>query len=150
MVINVDTWTTACLSQLLQGWDPATARVLVVGDGFGPTAQVAGALVPWTDVLTLPDTPAGLYEQCWAGHMQAGTLDVVGCEGLFVDCGTPASYLQANMLATAGVSSVDPTATVRGLVTRCVVWPGAVVESGEELTAAVRTTAGRTVLVRTS
>jgi hypothetical protein len=148
LVINADAWTTASLSHLLDGWDPTTARVLVVGHGFGPTAKVAGALVPWVDVAALRDTPAGLYETCWAEHHRSGTLDVVTCDARFVDCGTPADYLAANLLATGGVSSVDPTATVRGVITRCVIWPGAVVESGEELTDAVRTTVGRTVLVR--
>jgi len=148
LVINADAWTTASLSHLLSGWDPTTARVLVVGHGFGPTAKVAGALVPWVDVAALRDTPAGLYETCWAEHHRSGTLDVVTCDAQFVDCGTPADYLAANLLATSGVSSVDPTATVRGVITRCVIWPGAVVEAGEELTDAVRTTSGRTVLVR--
>lgn len=150
LVINADAWTTARLSPLLDGWDGETARVLVAGTEFGPTAQVAGALVPWRDAVGLPDTPAGLYEHCWAGHAASGTLEVVTCDARFVDCGTPADYLHANLLACAGSSSVDPTATVGGIITRCVVWPGAVVAPGEVLTDAVRTTGGRTVLVRTT
>ena len=149
LALNADTWTSASLASLVAGWDGITPRVLVVGDSFGPAAKVAGALVPWADVLTLPDTPSGLYEHCWAGHARSGNLEVVTSEAGFVDCGSPADYLRANLTATAGVSSVAPTATVRGAITRCVVWPRAHVEVGEVLTDAIRTTAGRTVLVRT-
>lgn len=149
LALNADTWTSASLASLVAGWDGVTPRVLVVGDSFGPAAKVAGALVPWADVLTLPDTPSGLYEHCWAGHARSGNLEVVTSEAGFVDCGSPADYLRANLAATAGVSSVAPTATVRGDITRCVVWPRAHVEVGEVLTDAIRTTAGRTVLVRT-
>ncbi len=149
LALNADTWTSASLASLVAGWDGITPRVLVVGDSFGPAAKVAGALVPWADVLTLPDTPSGLYEHCWAGHARSGNLEVVTSEAGFVDCGSPADYLRANLAATAGVSSVAPTATVRGAITRCVVWPRAHVEVGEVLTDAIRTTAGRTVLVRT-
>lgn len=149
LALNADTWTSASLASLVAGWDGVTPRVLVVGDSFGPAAKVAGALVPWADVLTLPDTPSGLYEHCWAGHARSGNLEVVTSEAGFVDCGSPADYLRANLAATAGVSSVAPTATVRGAITRCVVWPRAHVEVGEVLTDAIRTTAGRTVLVRT-
>jgi hypothetical protein len=150
LVINADAWTAAPLSLVLDGWDGQTARVLVVGTEFGPNAKVAGALVPWRDVVGLPDSPAGLYEHCWAGHAASGTLEVVTCDARFVDCGSPADYLHANLLACAGSSSVDPTATVGGTITRCVVWPGAVVEPGEVLTDAVRTTGGRTVLIRST
>jgi N-acetyl-alpha-D-muramate 1-phosphate uridylyltransferase len=149
LVVNGDTWTEAPLPVLLDGWDRTSARVLVVGGTFGPGARVAGALVPWDDVMGLPDTPAGLYEHCWADHARAGTLDVLTCDARFVDCGTPADYLAANMLATGGASSVAASAQVHGAITRCVVWPGAVVEAGEVLVDAVRTTSGRTVLVRT-
>lgn len=148
LALNADTWTSASLASLVAGWDGVTARVLVVGDTFGPAARVAGALVPWVDVLTLPDTPSGLYEHCWAGHAQSGNLEVITSDAHFVDCGSPADYLRANLAATAGASSVDPTATVRGTITRCVVWPQAHVEVGEVLTDAIRTTSGRTVLIR--
>jgi mannose-1-phosphate guanylyltransferase/MurNAc alpha-1-phosphate uridylyltransferase len=43
---------------------------------------------------------------------------------------------------------VGEGARVTGTVQRCVVWPGAVVAAGEHLVDAVRTTAGRTVMVR--
>lgn len=149
LALNADTWTSASLASLVAGWDGVTPRVLVVGDSFGPAAKMAGALVPWADVLTLPDTPSGLYEHCWAGHARSGNLEVVTSDAGFVDCGSSADYLRANLAATAGVSSVAPTATVRGAITRCVVWPRAHVEVGEVLADAIRTTAGRTVLVRT-
>jgi ADP-glucose pyrophosphorylase len=43
---------------------------------------------------------------------------------------------------------VGAGAVVAGEVRGCVLWPGAVVAAGEVLVDAVRTTAGRTVLIR--
>lgn len=150
VVVNADAWTTAAVSGLLDRFDGTTASVLVVGDGFGPRAKVAAAVVPWADVVRLPDTPAGLYEHLWSPRHAAGALDVVTCGDVFIDCGTPADYLAANMAATGGVSWIGDGARVDGTVHRSVVWPGATVAAGEHLVDAVRTTAGRTVLVRFS
>jgi N-acetyl-alpha-D-muramate 1-phosphate uridylyltransferase len=104
--------------------------------------------VPWRDVESLPDRPAGLYEACWARHVRQGSLDEVVVAASFVDCGTPADYLRANLMASGGASVVAPDAVVAGTVERSVVWPGGRVEEGEHLVDAVRTTGGRTVLVR--
>jgi N-acetyl-alpha-D-muramate 1-phosphate uridylyltransferase len=148
LVVNGDTWTDAPLAPLLEDWDGETARVLVVGGPFGPGAQVAGSLVPWRDVVSLPDAPAGLYEECWSRHAAAGTLDEIVVEARFADCGTPADYLAANLRAADGQSVVGEGAVVDGSLERSVVWPGGHVAAGEHLVDAVRTTAGRTVLVR--
>lgn len=148
LVVNADAWTTAAPDLLAEGWDGEHPRVLVIGDGFGPGSPVAAALVPWEVVVSLPPGPSGLYEQVWAPHHRDGRLGVVGCDARFVDCGTPARYLDANLQASGGVSVVDPTAVVSGAVVDSVVWPGAVVTAGERLVRAVRTTAGQTVLVR--
>ncbi len=148
LVVNADAWTTAPPGVLLEGWDGVRPRVLVVGGVFGPSAAVAAAVVPWSVVTTLPDEPCGLYERVWRPHAAAGTLDVVGCDDPFVDCGTPDRYLGANLAASGGAPVVDPTATVRGTVERTVVWAGAEVAAGERLVDAVRTSAGQTLLVR--
>ena len=52
------------------------------------------------------------------------------------------------MAASGGRSVVGAGAVVAGEVRGSVVWPGAVVAAGELLVDAIRTTAGRTVLVR--
>lgn len=148
LVVNADAWTTAPAGALLDGWDGERPRVLVVGGAFGPSASVAAALVPWPVIETLPDEPCGLYERVWAPHAVAATLDVVGCDDSFVDCGTPARYLRANLASSGGEAVVDPTATVRGTLERSVVWAGAEVAAGERLVDAVRTSAGQTVLIR--
>lgn len=148
LVVNADAWTTAAPGQLLDTWDGTRPRVLVVGSGFGPGALVAAALVPWSVVASLPDGPSGLYAEVWAPHDAAGTLEVVTCADTFIDCGTPARYLEANLLSGGGAPVVDPTASVDGVVERAVVWPGARVARGEQLVDGVRTTAGQTVLIR--
>jgi N-acetyl-alpha-D-muramate 1-phosphate uridylyltransferase len=160
LVVNADTATDAPLSALVDGWDGRAPRLLLVGGPFGPRARVAGALVPWSEVQALVAqtphhtvtggqvAPVGLFEASWSRHARAGTLDQVVVDARFTDCGTPADYLAANLHASGGASVVGEGAVVAGTVDRCVVWPGARVEAGEHLVDAVRTTAGRTVLVR--
>ncbi len=63
------------------------------------------------------------------------------------DFQTPADYLAANLAATGGATA-GAGAVVAGVTERCVLWPGAVVGTGEVLREAIRTSAGRTVLVR--
>ena len=148
LVVNADAWTTADPGALLRDWDGQRPRVLVVGEAFGPRAAVAAALVPWHLVVALPEGISGLYETVWAPLAEMGTLEVVCCDDPFVDCGTPARYLEANLRSSGGVSVVDPTALVSGAVERAVVWAGAEVSAGERLVGGVRTTGGQTVLVR--
>lgn len=149
LVLNGDAWTDAPLEALVTGWDGETARVLVCGSGdFSASVPVAGAIVPWADIAALPRGPAGLYGACWQPRVERGALEVVTCGAALVDCGTPPDYLRANLAASGGRSVVGEGATVHGSVQRSVVWPGAVVYAHERLVDAVRTTAGRTVLVR--
>ncbi len=149
LVVNADAWCEAPLAPLLTGWDGATVRVLVHGEhAFHPRSRVAGALLPWSDVVGLPDAPAGLYETCWRAAAAGGRLEAVRFDGPFVDCGTPADYLAANLLASGGASVIDPSAEVGGTVVASVVWDGASVRPGEHLWHAIRMTTGRTVLVR--
>ena len=158
LVVNADALTTADLGVLIAGWDGATPRVLVARPpavapagphpGFGPHALVAGALVGAADVARFPDGPSGLYEVCWGPAQEAGTLEVVCSDDTLTDCGTPAAYLAANIAAAGGASLLGDGAVIRGTVRRSVVWPDAVVHAGEHLVDAIRTTAGRTVVVR--
>lgn len=151
LVVNADAWHDADLAGLVAGWSGARVRVLVAGEGGGRLArrpQVIGSVLPAWAVVPLPEVPSGLYEACWRPLDELGLVEVVGAPARFVDCGTPASYLAANMAVTGGETVVGEGAVVAGEAHRCVLWPGAVVRPGEVLTDAVRTTAGRTVLVR--
>ena len=69
-----------------------------------------------------------------------------------LDCGTPQSYLAANLALSGGLTSLEGRGSVEvpsgAQVTRSVLWSGAPVVDGEVLDGAIRTTAGRTVLVR--
>jgi MurNAc alpha-1-phosphate uridylyltransferase len=153
VVVNGDSWTTGSLAPLLDGWDGERVRVLVHGEPvFGPRVAVVASLLPWADVARLGPEPTGLYEVCWRPAQAAGRLEAVGDGGApFVDCGTPASYLRANLLAgplddTGSV--IGAGAVVEGEVRSSVVWPGARVGPHEHLDRAVRADDGVTVLVR--
>ena len=149
VVVNADGWTPAGAGALLEGWDGETVRVLIVGGGpLGPRSLVAGSLVPWSWARDLPAIPTGLYERVWRPAAAEGRLETVAFDAPFVDCGTPASYLAANLIASGGASVIDPTARVEGRVVRSVVWDGAAVAPGEVLVDAIRFSPRGTVLVR--
>jgi len=151
LVVNADVWHEADLTAMAAGWSGESVRVLVAGDGGLPLARrprVIGSLLPAWAIAPLPVAPSGLYEVCWRALDALGRLEVVGTAASFVDCGTPSSYLAANLSASGGRSVVGEGAVVLGEATRCVLWPGAVVRADEVLADAIRTTAGRTVLVR--
>ncbi len=139
VVVNADAWCPDDLAPLVAGWDGARVRVLVPGGGpFGPGAAVAGALVAWDDVAALRARPGGLYEQVWAPAAAAGRLEVVAHDGPFVDCGTPARYLAANLAVSGGAPVIGRGAVVEGELVRSVVWAGSRVHAGERLVDVVR------------
>ncbi len=151
LVVNADVWHEADVAAMTDGWSGDVVRVLVAGEGGGRLARrprVIGSVLPAWAIAPLPITPSGLYEVCWRALDALGRLEVVGTAARFVDCGTPSSYLAANLLASGGDTVVGEGAEVLGEAVRCVLWPGAVVRADEVLTDAIRTTAGRTVLVR--
>jgi NDP-sugar pyrophosphorylase family protein len=148
-VVNADAWCPEPVDALLAGWDGARVRLLLVGaDALSPGANVAGCLLPWEAAAALTDEPSGLYEVCWKPWATRGAVEVVRHDGPFIDCGTPADYLAANLAVSGGRSVVGAGTVVEGHVERTVLWPDAVVEAGEALRDAIRTTEGRTVLVR--
>jgi N-acetyl-alpha-D-muramate 1-phosphate uridylyltransferase len=165
LVVNADSWTDADLAAFVADWDGERIRLLVTSDPsdpsgqvrFGPRMGLVASLLPWADVADLRAEPSGLYEVMWVDAHGAGRLETIGHHGRFVDCGTPADYLRANLeaVADAGGSIVDPDAAVAdgaevvdsviatgavvaGTVQRCVLWPGAEVAAGEVLVGAVR------------
>jgi len=149
VVVNADAWCPAGLEPLVDGWDGERIRLLLVGDDvLTPVSRVAGALMPWAELSGLEALPSGLYERCWWPAATAGRLEVVRDDGPFVDCGTPAQYLAANLLASGGASVVGAGARVEGALDRCVVWSEGVVWPYESLTCAIRMTDVATVLVR--
>lgn len=149
VVVNGDTWCPAPLGPLLDGWDGERIRVLVAGSSvMDDRARVAGALLAWRDVAKLRPEPSGLWEASWRTALAAGRLEAVRAAPPFVDCGTPAAYLAANLAASGGASVVGEGAVVEGELVRSVVWPGGVVRHGEVLVDAIRADGGLTVLVR--
>lgn len=155
LVTNTDAWFPPGLdlASFVAGWDGERTRLLGVADPVRPDfdgLRYCGvALLPWRVVTTLAPEPSGLYEVSWRSEQAAGRLDLVVHDGGFVDCGTPADYLAANLLASDGTSVIDPSASVEkgATVVRSVVWPRSQVAAGEVLIDAVR--AGPlTVLVR--
>ena len=149
LVTNADSWSRADLATFVRGWDGQRVRVLLAGAReFGPRVDLVATLLPAPVVSGLDAVPSGLYEVVLRDEAARGNLEVCTDDGPFVDCGTPARYLAANLLATGGHSSIGADAVVRGSVRESVVWDGATVHEHERLVRAVRTSAGRTVLVR--
>ena len=127
------------LRTFVDEWDRERPRLVVVRtsgpEDFPGGFRFAGiSLLPARFVPALSPAPSGLYEEVWS-HTD---VDLVPVSATHVDCGTPRDYLRANLLASGGESVVDPTADVRGTLTRCVVWPGAVVHGGEALVDTIR------------
>ena len=152
LVVNADAWHAADLAEFAAGWDGERPRLLTVRRPplatWGDRAYAGAALLPWRQVRELHATPTGLWEVSWR-HLRPGTeLELVDFDGPFFDCGTPASYLGANLAASGGEPVVGPGAVVEGELDRSVVWPGARVRPGERLSLAVRATDRVTVLVR--
>jgi MurNAc alpha-1-phosphate uridylyltransferase len=142
--------SAAGLARFVDGWDGERVRLLVVRDpdrpDFDGTWRYAGtALMPWRVVCELAPVPSGLYEVSWRHEAERGALDLAPSASTYVDCGTPADYLRANLHASHGRSVVGAGARVEGELIRSVVWPGGVVAEGERLVDAVR--AGRDVTV---
>lgn len=151
IVHNADTVHDADLGSLLDGWDGQRIRALVAGPAgtpFAPGVRLVAVLHPWEAVAGLPAERCSLHQELWWPWHQAGRLEVVTDGGPWFDCGTPASYLAANLWASGGVTVVGAGAVVRGEAVRCVLWEGCEVRPGERLVDAVRTSTGRTVLVR--
>lgn len=139
------------LKDLVDGWDRQQVRLLVVpADArpeFGQNRFAGMSLLPWRYVAALDAAPGELVTAVWRPAEAAGELDLHRYPGVFVDCGTPADYLAANLHASGGVSVVGKDAVVRGHLTRSVVWPGGYVGPDEHLVDAIRVGSDVTVSV---
>jgi NDP-sugar pyrophosphorylase family protein len=155
------------IAALLAGWSGDTVRILVVPAGdspaeFGDQRFAGFSLLPPSVVAALPAGPSDLILDAWRPAERAGRLEVVPYHGLYLDTGTPADYLAANLHVAGSSSLVASTALVTGAVvqsvvgagagvfgsiTRSVVFPGATVGADESLTDAIRVGADVTVRV---
>jgi NDP-sugar pyrophosphorylase family protein len=150
VVTNADAYLVGSLGPVVDGWDGSSIRLSVVPDEVVPDFEgrwrYAGTcLLPWPDVRVLEPVPSGLYEVSWRDALAAGRVELVPLPGPFVDCGTPADYLAANLLASGGETVIGEGAVVEGSAERCVLWPGARVGRDEHLVEAIRTASGLTV-----
>jgi mannose-1-phosphate guanylyltransferase/MurNAc alpha-1-phosphate uridylyltransferase len=154
------------IAAILDGWSGETVRLLTQPlppgqtGGFSNRRFAGFSLLPWRHVRALPDGHGDLVRTAWRPAEAAGELELIDFEGVYIDTGTPADYLRANLHAAHGRTLIDPTAEIIGPVsevvvgpharvlggaTRVVVWPGAVIEPGEVLQDAVRAPHGLTV-----
>jgi N-acetyl-alpha-D-muramate 1-phosphate uridylyltransferase len=159
LVMNADAYFSAdvTISALVDDWDGERLRILgqvhVGGEGeFGGYDFAGMSLLPAMTAASLPADHGDLVRLAWRPAEAAGTLELIRLHGLYLDCGTPRSYLHANLLeveesliaadavVTGDVrrSVIGAGATVHGDVHDCVVWPGSHVAEGEHLTRAVR------------
>ena len=150
LLTNGDTWHERGLAPFTEGWDHERVRLLVLPEAARPDFEgqwryVGAALLPWRYVSRLRAVPSGLYEMMWRELAENNLLELVRAEGMCIPCDTPADYLCANLLANGGESSIGEGASVRGIVQRSVIWPGASVREGEVLTEAIRIGADVTV-----
>ncbi len=159
----------ADLASLLAGWDGSTVRVLCVpagetGDGrpveFGTMRFAGFSLLPAAVAAAMPLRRSDLVHEAWRPAEREGRLEVVAYDGFYLDTGTPADFLAANLHAAGKGSLVAADAfvpgeidhavigggaRVHGSVTRSVVFPGGFVGEDERLVDAVRV--GRDVTV---
>ena len=168
LVLNADAYVSAPrgdLLRLLDGWDGERVRMLGrrEDDGFPPFdgLSFAGAsLIPAAEAARLKAEYSHLVLTTWRPAERAGRLDAIELDGTYIDCGTPAHYLAANMHAAGGSNLIDPSAAVEGTVSQCVVgagarvagrishsvlWAGAEVGRDEALSGVIRTASGLTI-----
>jgi NDP-sugar pyrophosphorylase family protein len=147
------------VAALLDGWSGDIVRMLTLPVLPGETGGFSGrrfagfSLLPWRYVRDLPARHSDLVRSVWRPAERAGELELVGYDGVYVDTGTPADYLRANLHAAGGQTLAHPSAAVTGhaeccvigayavvagTARRCVIWPGAKVDREEQLTDAIR------------
>lgn len=159
LVLNADAYFSGDvrLQELIGGWSGDRLRMLgqhhVGGPGeFGAFDFAGMSLIPAGTAAALPPERDDLVHAVWRPAEAAGRLDVVSLHGLYLDCGTPSSYLYANLLevedtliagdavVTGEVSRsvIGAGAQVHGDVHDSVIWPGSVVAKGENLSRSIR------------
>jgi hypothetical protein len=129
---------------------------------FGDDRFAGASLLPADLVAAVPDGYSDLVHTIWRPAERAGRLETVRYAGSYWDTGTPRDFVAANLHAAGDDSLVDASAaltsdaivrrsvvgagaTVRGSITRSVVFPSASVQAGEDLVDAIRFGADITV-----
>jgi NDP-sugar pyrophosphorylase family protein len=171
LVLNADAYVAVDapydVAALLERWDGRRVRMHGVKAGLPDPFHgynFAGAsLLPAADMAALPDRPRELARTTWRPAEQSNRLDVIALRGLFLDCGTPADYLAANLHAAGGAnllgadvhvtgaahgSVLGDGSRVDGVIRDCVLWPGAYVAPDEDLHRVIRV--GRALTVAAS
>jgi hypothetical protein len=82
-------------------------------------------LLPPDLVAPLPVEKAELVGTVWRPAERAGRLELIRYDGSYLDTGTPADFLAANLDAIGGGSLVAADAEVTGYLSRSVVGAGA-------------------------
>lgn len=167
VVVNADGWTPASIAALTAGWDGSSVRVMVAGDDeLRDDSLVVGCVLPASRLALLDEHPSGLFETTWRPARDEDRLEVVRFDDVFIDCGTAADYLRANLAAVdrAGGSIVadeadvgpdaliersvvGPGARIEGRVVDSVVWAGQSVAADESLVRVIRAGPSTTVTV---
>ena len=151
VVLNADHVSDVDLGAAVETWDRQVIRLVATGAprDLDPDLRLCAALMPWWAIRDVEAEPSGLFRTVWAPAASRGVLEVHGVgEVAWFDCGTPRSYLAANLWTSGGATVVGAGARVGGAVERCVLWPGTEVAPHERLVAAIRATDRITVLVR--
>lgn len=159
LVLNADAYFSGDvqLKELVDGWSGDRLRMLgqhhVGGHGeFGAFDFAGMSLLPAETAAALPAEPGDLVHTVWRPAEAAGRLDIVSLHGLYLDCGTPTSYLYANLLEVEDTLIADDAvvtgevirsvigagARIHGDVIESVIWPGSVVAKGEILSRCIR------------
>jgi NDP-sugar pyrophosphorylase family protein len=170
LVINADAYVAAPegdLNTLLDDWDGRTLRMFgrKADDGhppFGGLSFAGASLLPPAEAAALKPEYSHLVLTTWRPAERAGAMEAIPLEGTYIDCGSPADYLAANMHAAQGEniiagdavvtgetlsSVIGGAARVQGSVRRCVVWPEAQVGADESLAEVIRVGSEMTVEV---
>ena len=127
LVGNADAYLSGSgtdIAALLAGWSGETVRILGVPAGtdagsassrpvarpaeFGDQRFAGFSLLPAWVVAALPDGPSDLVLDAWRPAERAGRLEVVRYDGLYLDTGTPADFLAANLHAAGRLVAGGP------------------------------------------
>lgn len=154
------------IAAMLEGWSGETVRLLTkpllpgTTGGFSGRRFTGFSLLPWRYVRDLEAVQSDLVRTAWRPAEAEGALELINYDGVYIDTGTPADYLRANLHSADGRNLIDPTAEVdgpvqeavigagarvRGTVARSVVWAGGEVTADESLTNVIRGWGGLTV-----
>jgi NDP-sugar pyrophosphorylase family protein len=151
IVLNADHVSGVDLPAVVDTWDRERVRLVVAGSppDLDPSLRLCAALMPWWAIRDLAAEPSGLFHTVWAPAASRGVLEVRGVGDVpWFDCGTPRSYLAANLWTSGGATVVGAGARLAGSAERSVLWPDTEVRPDERLVSAIRASDRVTVLVR--